>query len=172
MSNYDLYFIETIWPSSTKSGFTRYNSTAYNDRRTPGTRTLFSSVVGTFDENNKDVSAVPERVTNGHSGWLRFADVAAFTTARAALNYAERLTEFGEIAAAQGPHGDQYRGPIKVQVVRETMTTTREVLWNSPKPVRDKFDKLTVAECRKITTQHSPEVVRQMLRNLLSEKKP
>jgi hypothetical protein len=142
-----LYWVECEWPDTRSAsmkregwsrgrGFGRYSHTAFNDKRNPGTHKFFSSTVGTFDAENKDVADHPSRVNFGGAVSDR---CMAFTDPAAALAYADRLTEFGELASKQDAHQEEFikayaeAGPIKTRVVEERTTKLTRLVKRAPK---------------------------------------
>jgi hypothetical protein len=177
--NYDLYFVETIWPSREKrkgqvdeSDWGRYTNTAYNDMRRPGTRKSFERTIGTFDKENADVADVPSRCKDGGAGFTQFRDIAAFTEPEPAIAYARRLAEFGELSAARDHHGESYRGPLRVRVMRETVSTAQTVVHTpklrKPAPP-EAVDLISDEQLRHIADAKDVGAVRERIREALKE---
>lgn len=142
---YTIYIVETMWPDTSggerkhRKGWGRYYPTAFNDRRDPKIiHDGYGRCNGTFDQKNKDVAEIAERVTRwcpyGDGLGGDFANIAAFTTASAALAYAARMREFGELSSKYDnmTHIKNWRqnhsGAIGVRVVEERMARITRVV--------------------------------------------
>jgi hypothetical protein len=100
----DRFFVEAVWPDTHsvraprlgRKEFKRYSRFAFNDRRRPNTqRDGYGKARGTFEEENPDVAKHPSRLE------LRapLDNIAVFSDPAAALAYAVRLAEVGELAS-------------------------------------------------------------------------
>lgn len=142
---YTVYVVETMWPDTTggerehREEWGRYCLTAFNDRREPKTTyDGYNRCNGTFDKVNHDVANVPERITRsmsyGDGLGGDFAGIAAFTTAPAALAYAARMREMGELACKYDnmTHIKDWRenhsGVVRARVVEERMARITRVV--------------------------------------------
>ena len=107
------YLVQSVWPKDVSGNpgvpdpgrerWEHYQSSAWNDKRAPNkTRDGFGNVTGNFDDVHADVAGHPSRV--GKVKW----DAPAFTDPAAALAYAARLEEFGEVAARFSQGGTQF----------------------------------------------------------------
>lgn len=114
----DIFVVQAIWPDKDKKEprwFNAYNASAFDDKDHPS---AYDRAIGTFDKKNKAVANHKSRVYQATGGAPKFTDPAA------ALAYAAKLKERGQLTAAQGsePWRKSYLGKIFTRVVRETLT--------------------------------------------------
>lgn len=135
----DLYYVEALWPcthpksykcSCSKKDFARYSHYAFNDKREPNKQMDgYNSVLGNFEEKNKDV--VKKRLQYDPHNTHKI-DFPIFKEEKDAIAYAIRLEEVGELACKySSTHLNNwqklYSGRIKTRVIHQIDIKSTEV---------------------------------------------
>ncbi len=111
-----------------------YSPGAWNDRVNPNTKCNgFGSIRGNFEEIHSDVANHPSRVTDRFGKKEEMPPT--FTAPEAALAYASRLAEHGEVAARFSQGGTQQsrdlqyaNRPIRTRVVEKRLACIERIV--------------------------------------------